>query len=196
MIIYIHGFNSSPQSSKAVLMSNYCTANTLSCAVPTLPHQPDQAIAMLARLCDSAGRRALLIGSSLGGYYSTWLVENQYALAAVLINPAVMVADKLASEVGKQLSNYHTDEQYLFTEQHVVKLRKLQIAKPSKGKYWLLVQQGDEVLDYREAESYYAGHQQDIEPDGDHSFVGFERYLAKIADWARELNPANPHPQK
>lgn len=186
-IVYLHGFNSSPESSKAVLLVDHCAANDISCEVPTLPHMPDEAISLVQGILDEGGPH-LLVGSSMGGFYATWLCENREGQSAVLINPAVRLAEKLADEVGKSQQNYHTDEEYLFTEEHARQMAALEVgAIRDPSRYTLLVQKGDELLDYAEAVRHYAGCYQIVEEGGDHNFVGFERHLARIADLARSL---------
>ena len=73
MLIYIHGFNSSPASSKAQLLKARLEAlgRGGEFAAPALPHSPAQAAALLdALVARHAG--ATLVGSSLGGYYATY----------------------------------------------------------------------------------------------------------------------------
>lgn len=186
-IVYLHGFNSSPESGKAVALMEFCAANDIGCEVPMLPHMPEEAIALAQAILDDRGPH-LLVGSSMGGYYATWLCENREGQSAVLVNPAVRLAEKLAGEVGKTQRNYHTDEEYVFTEEHLRQMAALDadpIRDPSR--YTLLVQKGDETLDYSEAVRFYDGCYQVVEDGGDHSFSGFERHLGRIADLAKRL---------
>lgn len=171
MILYLHGLNSSSLSSKAILTQEYCDALCLACKAPNLPHQPGQAWDLMVSLCVE-NENVLVIGSSLGGYYATSLVERGYAVGAILINPAVQVAEKLVASVGNVQTNYTTDEKYVMTAQHIAQWRKMyieQIADPAR--YLLLTQTGDEVLDYREAVRYFEGATQIIERGGNHGFL-------------------------
>src|SRR5512145_1732967 len=148
MLIYIHGFNSSPASAKAQLLKARLEAlgRGAEFAAPGLPHSPAQAAALLEKLAD-AHRGAALVGSSLGGYYATWLAEKR-GMRAVLLNPAVRPYELLAPLIGRQ-KNFHTGEEYDFTAQHVVELRGLEVERITPARYLLIVAKGDEVLDYR-----------------------------------------------
>ena len=124
VLIYVHGFNSSALSYKAGLLRDHMAklGMTEHYACPELPHQPAQAMAQLqALIAPYAARTVTLVGSSLGGYYSTHLVEN-LGCRAVLVNPAVRPYDLLAPYVGPQ-KNLYTGDEYVFTAEHVTELR-------------------------------------------------------------------------
>jgi predicted esterase YcpF (UPF0227 family) len=123
----------------------------------------------------AAHPHALLAGSSLGGYYATWLAER-HALRAVLINPAVRPYDLLEGHVGSQ-KNLHTGEEYEFTPAHVAELRALEVAAITPQRYLLMVETGDELLDYRHAVARYRGAQQCVIEGGDHGFSDFAGHL-------------------
>ena len=184
MILYLHGFNSSSASSKAQAMVNHCGKSGIECVAPDLPHHPAKAAVVIKKACGNKGDTTV-IGSSLGGYYATWLVENNFAQRGVLINPAVDVAKKLSGEVGKEQANYHDGTVYNLTQGHIDALEKMNTENVSRPeRYLLLVQKGDEVLDYKEAVSFYEGCEQVVESGGDHSFEGFERHLDRIVRFA------------
>ena len=184
MIIYLHGLNSSPLSGKAVLLVAYCAAQGIDCVAPQLHHRPQRAAAQIDSLLQGGGAH-LLVGSSMGGFYATWFCEKHPNVRAVLINPAVRLADKLADYVGREQRNYHTDESYLFGTAHLEEFRALTVAAVADaGKYLLLVQTGDEVLNYREATAFYAGARQVVEAGGDHSFADFAAHLPAIVQFA------------
>jgi len=181
MLIYIHGFNSSPLSFKAALlrkrMAGLGRGSELVC--PDLPDRPARAMAVLEDLVsDAAPERPALLGSSLGGYYATWLAER-HGLRAVLVNPAVRPYELLGSAIGRQ-TNLYTGAQYDFTEEHLAELRALEPGAIHPERYLLLVRTGDEVLDYRDAVRRYHGSTQVVEEGGDHAFSDFERYLDRI----------------
>ena len=176
MIVYIHGFNSSPQSFKARLLRERLAAlgRADEFAAPALPVSPRAAMAVLRETVNS-DLHATLIGSSLGGFYATWLAER-LTLRAVLVNPAVRPYDLLAGEVGRQ-KNYHTGEEYDFTAQHIAELRALEVEAVTPERYLLLVGTADEVLDYRAAVARYHGCRQIVVAGGNHGLDTFDDYL-------------------
>ena len=189
MILYLHGFRSAPASTKAQALASRMIELGLGEAFwcPHLPVSAREAIALveaqIAR-CRSAGAPApSLVGSSLGGYYATWLAER-HGLKAVLVNPAVVAPLDLEPYLGRQ-TNLYTGEDFDFTEAHIQELRELEVtvlARPER--YWLLVEEGDEVLDYRDAVAKYTGARQTVLPGGDHSFTRWDDYLDAILEFA------------
>lgn len=181
MLIYIHGFNSSARSFKAGLLRDRMVQLGLGAgyACPELAHRPQQAIAQLEALITGSPRAATaLVGSSLGGFYATWLAEK-YGLKAVLVNPAVRPYELLRDYVGPQ-KNIYTGAGYEFTAQHLDELRELEVATITPERYLLMVQTGDEVLDYRQAVAKYRGAQQIVIEGGDHGFSSFAAYLDTV----------------
>lgn len=179
MLIYIHGFNSSPASFKARLLRQRLEALGRSCEflAPALPHDPAAAAALLDELVIRHAGTAL-VGSSLGGYYATWLAER-HGLRAALLNPAVRPYELLAGHVGAQ-RNLHTGEQYEFTLRDVEALRGLEVQRITAARYLLLVTTGDEVLDYRQAVARYAGCTQVVVEGGDHGFGSFGDHVDAV----------------
>ena len=183
VIVYIHGFNSSPASFKARLLHERLASHGLAheFLAPALPHSPAAAGTLLAALaCQHP--QATLVGSSLGGYYATWLAE-QFALRAVLVNPAVRPYELLAGHIGRQ-KNFHSGEEYDFTLQHVAELRALEVGAITPERYFLMVETGDEALDYRQAVAKYRGAQQLVIEGGDHGFSDFADYLDRVFAFA------------
>jgi predicted esterase YcpF (UPF0227 family) len=185
MIVYLHGFNSSPASGKARQLGEYMASigRLAEYVCPALPNSPREAIARIeAKLASRGPEPATLIGSSLGGFYAVHLAEK-HGCKAVLVNPAVHANRLLRDALGPQ-TNWHTGEQWVFTEAHLAELEALDVAAISRPeRYLLLAQTGDEVLDYRDAVAYYAGATQIIEEGGDHGFAGFERHYQTILDF-------------
>ncbi len=182
-LIYVHGFNSSPASSKARLLRDRLAAASRRAReflAPALPPSPAAAARLLEDLA-RARPRAALVGSSLGGYYATWLAER-FALRAVLVNPAVRPYGLLAGCVGRQ-KNFHSGDEYDFTAQHVDELRALEVAAVTPQRYLLLVETGDEVLDYHHAVEKYRGARQIVIEGGDHGFRDFADYLDVVLDY-------------
>ena len=181
-LIYIHGFNSSPASFKARVLREALAerAPAMSFHAPALPHSPAAAARLLDELA-AAHPRALLAGSSLGGYYAAWLAER-HDLRAVLINPAVRPYELLEGHVGPQ-KNLHTGEEYEFTPVHVEELRALEVAALKPQRYLLMVETGDELLDYRQALARYRGARQCVIEGGDHGFSDFAVHLGEVFDY-------------
>jgi len=179
-ILYIHGLNSSPTSTKAsqlLKVAEHCgIARQL--RVPALHHHPRQAMVQLQAAVADLGR-PLLVGSSLGGFYATYLAE-QHGLDALLINPAEAVPFVLGGKEELQ-TNYYTGETWLLTHDHVAALAELEMPEPRDAKrYRVWLQTADETLDYRQAEAFYAGCTLDIQEGGDHSYQGFARRIPEI----------------
>jgi len=178
-LLYIHGFLSSPLSFKAQQTQAWLAANhpEIDYHCPQLSPYPAETRQLLERLVESLlPQPVYIMGSSLGGFWATWLVEK-YNLRALLINPAVRPQEFMPGYVGMELKSYHTDDVYRLHPHHIDEIESVDVTPERLDNYWLLVQTGDETLDYRQAVKKYAGCKQTIEEGGDHSFQGFERYL-------------------
>ncbi|MGH8701134.1 MAG: YqiA/YcfP family alpha/beta fold hydrolase [Burkholderiales bacterium] len=182
MLIYIHGFNSSPASAKAQLLMARLEAlgRGAEFAAPALPHSPAQAAAMLDALA-ARHSGAALVGSSLGGYYATWLAEK-HGMRAVLLNPVVRAYELLAPLVGRQ-KTFHTAEEYEFTSQHVAQLRALEVERVTPARYLLIVAKGDEVLDFRSAVELYRGCRQIVIEGSDHGLSDFADHMDTVLNF-------------
>ena len=182
-LIYIHGFNSSPASFKARVLQAALAERVPGATflAPALPPSPAAAKRLLEALV-VAHPQAMLVGSSLGGYYAGWLAER-YDLRAVLVNPAVRPYELLHGHVGMQ-TNLYTSEQYEFTAAHIEELRALEQARVTPARYLLMLETGDEVLDYRQAVARYAGAQQYVIEGGDHGFGDFADHLEVVFAFA------------
>ncbi len=184
MLIYLHGFRSSPQSWKARLLGEAMCERGLDdhFRCPALSHDPDAAIAQAEAIIRAAATPVTLAGSSLGGFYATWLAEK-HGLPAVLINPAVVAPLSLEQYVGPQTS-FHGGETFEFTHAHIAALRRLEAPRITPSRYLLLVEEGDEVLDCRIAVERYAGSRQIVLPGGDHSFTRFPDFIPQIIEFS------------
>ena len=182
MIVYLHGFNSSPQSHKAQLLREYMAEHGMEhrYACPALPPLASRAIAAIEEL---VGPGVCFVGSSLGGFYATYMAEKHGA-RAVLVNPAIEPHVGLRAYLGPQ-KNLHTGEPYELTEGHLSEWRQLCMPRISPERYLLLVETGDELLDYRAAVLRYAGAQQVVVQGGDHSLQSFPRHLPRIVEFCR-----------
>jgi predicted esterase YcpF (UPF0227 family) len=185
VLIYLHGFNSSPASHKSQVLARAMAERGLgaSYACPALPHLPEHAIAAIdAAMTRAQDRPITLVGSSLGGFYATWLAEK-HDLKAVLINPAVYPHRDLRVFLGAQ-QNLYTGEQYQLTKAHLSQWASLFAPNIAPSRYLLLVETGDELLDYREAVKKYAGARQVVVQGGDHTLQSFSEHLSLILEFA------------
>ena len=183
-VLYIHGFNSSPLSLKAELTKQYLLQfnDKVLFHCPQLKSSPDEAIRQLETIILSEPQQQwFLVGSSLGGYFSTYLAEK-YNLRAVLINPAVRPFDLLVDYLGQQ-ENPYTNEVYQVTEKHMHQLKSSFCEKISQKQYMVMVQTGDEVLDYQQAVDKYHGCQLIVQSGGDHSFVNYQVMLSAMMNF-------------
>ena len=187
MLIYIHGFNSSPASFKASLLQKFAQAHNIAdrIIIPEIPYEPAKAIELLKVLVEKnincAGKTCpvCIVGSSLGGYYATWLAEH-YDCRVVLINPAVKPYELFEEYLG-QNTNYYSGEEYELTMEHIDQLRSLEVDKITHpDRYLLMLQSGDEVLDYKLAIEKYAAVPSIVEEGGSHAFMGFDRHLETV----------------
>ena len=182
MIVYLHGFNSSPQSHKAQLLGRHMAERNLASeyACPALPPLASDAIRLVEELMPP--ENCCFIGSSLGGFYATHLAEKHGA-QAVLINPAINPHVGLRAYLGTQ-KNLHTGEPYDLTEAYLREWEELYVPQITPARYLLIVETGDEVLDYRKAVARYSGAEQIVIPGGDHSLQSFPQHLPRILQFA------------
>lgn len=182
-LLYLHGFRSSPLSAKAVKMATAVQA--LHPAVhwwcPQLPPSPRQAMAMLMAGIAGWPRGSMaVVGSSLGGFYATWIAART-GCPAVLLNPAVYPARDLASHIGEQSAWHSPQETFFFQPEFVQELRDLDAGTLSRPeRFYTLIAKGDELLDWREMSARYAGSQGQLLEGGDHALSDFDTHLAGV----------------
>lgn len=187
-ILYLHGFLSSPKSIKAQATKAYFEKHhsDVTLHIPELSNLPSKVESQLLALIESTPALLegglKLIGSSMGGYLSTFLLEK-FGGKAVLINPAVRPYELLQSFIGKHENPYSKEKfEIVASDMDVIKaLEASSLSAPER--YKVLLQTEDETLDYRLAEEKYAQSQLVIEQGGDHSFVGYENHLPAIAQF-------------
>ncbi|WCN10497.1 YqiA/YcfP family alpha/beta fold hydrolase [Marinomonas mediterranea] len=186
-LIYVHGFNSSERSFKSQLIKQAMASigKEADFYCPRLHWQPYLAIQQLEVLIEgklASGQNVALVGSSLGGFYSLYLSEK-YNLKAVLINPAVEAPILLQDLLGVQ-ENPYTNERYTLTQTHIEELQTIDVTKPTGNNIWLMLQEGDEVLDYQAALNRFKQVERlTHEKGGDHSFVDFDRFAETILEF-------------
>ena len=188
LIVYLHGFNSAPQSVKAELLVHAAASlpDPPRVHVPALPVSPRATIAAVQAWVDGhrhPGQRLCFVGSSLGGFHATWLAEH-YGARAVVINPAVQPHASLQGFLGPQ-QNLYTGERYELTSAHLDEMRAFRVATlADPSRFLLMVRSGDELLDWREAVRYYAGAWQYVGGGGDHGWEDFAPMLPTVLQFA------------
>jgi uncharacterized protein len=182
-ILYLHGFRSSPQSTKARQMAQHMAAHHPSVFwnCPQLPPSPQDAMALLRQTTANwPVDRMAVVGSSLGGFYATALAE-QRGCRAVLINPAVHPARDLGAYIGAQTQWHAPEENFYFHAHYVDELRALQPgALRTPHNYLTLIAKGDEVLDWREMQDRYRETHITVREGGDHALSDFPDHLPRI----------------
>nr|WP_297348294.1 YqiA/YcfP family alpha/beta fold hydrolase [uncultured Glaciecola sp.] len=191
-IIYLHGFLSSPKSDKARLVAEYVARNypNIKLHVPTLPGNPSEAVEVVEDLIrtilsnkapnkDTPNNALRFIGSSMGGFMSTYFVET-YGGKAVLVNPAIEPF-KLLNDYFGEHTNTYTGEVFTIDKNSVIQLLQLnKNTKRNDPNYLVYLQKEDETLDYHLAEMKYGSDSCIVEEGGNHSFVGLDKYLSDI----------------
>jgi predicted esterase YcpF (UPF0227 family) len=182
-LLYLHGFRSSPQSAKARLMAQHMALHhpQVVWLCPQLPPSPKAAMDMVAQATrDWPDARMAVVGSSLGGYYATWVAE-QRACRSVLLNPAVNPARDLEKYIGQQTQFHAPEEHFYFKAEYVQELRQLQCGDLQQPQNYLaVIAKGDEVLDWREMYGRYAKAQVLLQEGGDHALSDFAQHLPAV----------------
>jgi predicted esterase YcpF (UPF0227 family) len=184
MIVYLHGFNSSPKSAKARAPEKYLEkrGEAAQFVCPQLPPRPDMAVATIDAELARHARPITLVGSSLGGFYATWFAEKR-GLRAVLINPAVEPHVGLRAHLGPQ-QGFDGGASYELTEDYLHQWKKLCLDAVHPTRYFLLVETSDEVLNCGIAVAKYRGARQKVVQGGDHSFASFSEHIPLILEFA------------
>ncbi|MET4579548.1 YqiA/YcfP family alpha/beta fold hydrolase [Ottowia thiooxydans] len=187
-LLYLHGFRSSPQSAKARQMAERMAADhpgvTWWC--PQLPPSPAEAAALIDQGTKTwPSENMAIVGSSLGGFYATWLAQ-QRACRAVVLNPAVDPARDLTAYIGELRAWHNPAEQFFFRREYIDELRQLEsgvIRHPER--IYALIAKGDELLDWREMFSRYAACRIQLLEGGDHALSDFHLHLGQVLEFLR-----------
>ena len=181
MILYIHGFGSCGDSVKSrTLKSRFGERDVLA---PDLPVDPHMAIVFLEELIEEHDVD-LLIGSSLGGYYAAYLADR-YGIKSVLVNPSTRPYETLAAYVGEN-SRWCDGATFEWKSGYVEALKRYEVKQEKASLQRLvLLQSGDEVLDYRLAAQNYSAYEVLIEEGGNHRFENLDAYLGRIEAFYR-----------
>lgn len=182
-LLYLHGFRSSPQSTKARLMAAQVAQHHpgVHWWCPQLPPSPRAAMALVAEGIAAWPRETMaVVGSSLGGYYATW-VARQAGCPSVLLNPAVDPARDLARYIGEQTAWHDPAERFFFQPAYIGELQALDLrGLPGAGPELAVIAKGDELLDWREMAARYPQARQILLEGGDHALGDFPTHLPAV----------------
>ena len=188
LVVYLHGFRSSPRSIKAALTGESVKAlstvnQSFEWYCPQLLASPKASMDMvIERIEASTYDRLVIMGSSLGGYYANYLAEK-YGCKAVALNPAVRAPRELAPHVG-MLTAYDTNEPYDFRPEYIQELSDFQVdAITNPGRYFLMAAKGDELLDWKEMVDFYKGAEQLVLEGSDHGIAEYPEHLPKVLEF-------------
>jgi len=188
LLVYLHGFRSSPNSSKAVMTQEAIKKisnanNPIEWYCPQLLASPKKSMEMVTNhINQSSADQIVVVGSSLGGFYANFLAEK-YSCKAIALNPAVRAARELAPHVG-MMTAYDSDEPFDFRPEYINELKELQIEKISNpSRYFLIAAKGDELLDWREMVDFYQGAKQLVLEGSDHGISNYADHLPKVIDF-------------
>ena len=180
MTIYIHGFGGSGEGVKARLVRGYFKSINKPFIAPSLSYVPELAIGTLEELIESYSD-VTLIGSSLGGYYSIYL-SQKYNIRAALLNPSIHPTITLKNSIGDAPS-FYDDSSFKWSDTHIKMLQKFKTKATKQELIMLLVQKGDDLLDYSEAVEYLPNSHMIVEDGGSHSFEGIEKQFKNIVEF-------------
>jgi len=185
-LLYLHGFRSSPASAKARLMAQTVAQRHPQAhwCCPQLPPSPRQAgNDMLRQIADWPRNSMAVVGSSLGGFYASW-VARQTGCRSVLLNPAVFPARDLAKHIGEQSQWHAPQERFYFQESYIAELQAMaDDGAHAPGPELALISQRDEVLDWREMQARYPKAQRILLPEGDHAISDFALHVDAVLEF-------------
>ncbi|QWD65024.1 YqiA/YcfP family alpha/beta fold hydrolase [Polynucleobacter sp. MWH-UH2A] len=188
LLVYLHGFRSSPRSSKAVMTGEGINAistldNPIQWYCPQLLASPKESMAMVEKQIQESGAdQMVVVGSSLGGFYANYLAEK-YNCKAVLLNPAVRAARELAPHVG-MMTAYDSDEPFDFRSEYIDELKALQVEKiTNPSRYFLIAAKGDELLDWQEMVHFYPGAKHLVLDGSDHGIADYADHLPRVLEF-------------
>ena len=185
-LLYLHGFRSSPQSTKAQMMAARVQADHKKVRwwCPQLPPSPREAMALIQRgTADWPADQMAVVGSSLGGFYATALAQ-QRGCRAVVLNPAVDPARDLAAHIGEQTAWHDPAEHFFFRPEYIDELRALQtgpLTHPERT--FAVIAKGDELLDWREMTARYASARIRLLEGSDHALSDFDDHIDAVQEF-------------
>jgi uncharacterized protein len=202
-LLYLHGFRSSPQSTKAQQLGHRVRSQHpgVHWWCPALPVSPQAAMDLLLDgVADWPREQMVVVGSSLGGFYAR-VLSHRLGCRSALINPAAHPARDLQRHIGEHPAWHDPQERVHFQPAFIDELREWEATLPPSGvvnaperqRHWAIVAQGDEVLDWREMQAFCAHATVSLLPGGDHALSDFEQHMDALMDF---LNLATEPPSK
>ena len=185
-ILYFHGFKSSSDSTKAKDLDKFISRRTRNTILitPNIHDNFHDAHDQIINLIESNQPNIFFMGSSLGGYYASFF-SQKYNKKAVLINPAIPPLKDFEMHLGKN-KNYSNGNKFIITKNDIDYIRSLSYKKILKPKnLMILLESGDEILNYNDTSSYFSGSHIDILYGGDHSYSSFKEKFNKIQDFLK-----------
>ena len=185
-ILYFHGFKSSSDSTKAKDLHKFISRRTRNTILitPNIHDNFHDAHDQIINLIESNQPNIFFMGSSLGGYYASFF-SQKFNKKAVLINPAIPPLKDFEMHLGKN-KNYSNGNKFIITKNDIDYIRSLSYKKILKPKnLMILLESGDEILNYNDASSYFSGSHIDILYGGDHSYSSFKEKFNKIQDFLK-----------
>ena len=183
-ILYLHGFASSSNSNKAKVLKKYISKNhkNTEIIIPDLDNNFKLAVSQIHTLIDNAKHPIVFIGSSLGGYYASYF-SNKLKTKSVLINPAIPPLKDFEMYLGEN-ENYSTGEKFIITPEDIRYIRKMSYKKYANAENtYVLLESGDEVLNYKETAKYFSSSYLDIIYGGSHSYESLDEKLKNIVNF-------------
>jgi predicted esterase YcpF (UPF0227 family) len=200
-LLYLHGFRSSPQSTKAQQLGHRVRSQHpgVHWWCPALPVSPRAAMALLQDgVADWPREQMVVVGSSLGGFYAR-VLSHRLGCRSALINPAAHPARDLQRQIGEHPAWHDPLERMHFEPAFIDELREWEDTLPQavavsdgeRQRHWAVVAQGDEVLDWREMQAFCAHAQVRLLPGSDHALSDFEDHMDALMDFLN-LVPGQP----
>ncbi|HAW45259.1 MAG TPA: hypothetical protein DCW60_02800 [Sutterella sp.] len=177
-LIYLHGLASSPKSAKGQILEAFAKEKGFAFEAPDLNFEPKRVRNILDALVkDIDPSQTVFVGSSLGGFYATYVCETCGA-RGILLNPACEPWATIEAHVGERLQGPEgeIEIQASFGED----LRDMALVPTSSGRYFVMLSTGDEVLDWHDALRKYARFATHVIEGETHRIDGFAKYLTII----------------
>lgn len=186
VLMYLHGFRSTPASKKGRIMKE-AFAERLIYRAPDLNVGPAQVQAILKEAVKAIDPKELcLVGSSLGGFYATWLAEK-IGCHAVLLNPATEPWCVINDYLGVQ-TIHNTDRTIDVKPEFADEARSMHCERIHPERYLVFLSTADEVLDWRKAQNKYSQCRTILLPGNTHEIDHFEQCLPEIEKFLAQIS--------